>query len=102
MVLTDSRGLRKPLSEIRDLRDWMEVVDDLGELQHMRGAHWTLEIAGISELNYRRKPSAALLFDDIPDYPSGYRVLTGSMTSARRVGATLRLGTDLTDQDLVE
>ena len=54
---------RQTLQEMRDLRDWLRVIDDLGELQVVDGADWNLEIGGISELNYRRKPSAALLFD---------------------------------------
>jgi UbiD family decarboxylase len=90
------------LREMRDLRDWLRVMGELGELQVVNGADWNLEIGGISELNYRRKPGAALLFDNIKDYPSGYRVLTSSLTTARRVGITMRLGTDFNDQKLVE
>jgi 4-hydroxy-3-polyprenylbenzoate decarboxylase len=90
------------LQDIKDLRDWLRVIDQIGELQVVEGADWNLEIGGISELNYRRKPSAALLFDRIKDYPPGYRVLTGSLTASRRVGVAMRLGTDLTDQGLVE
>src|SRR5215216_1732848 len=93
---------RSSLEDIRDLRDWLRVIEDLGELQVVSGADWNLEIGGISELNYRRKPSAALLFDQIKDYPPGHRILTGSLTSARRVAATLRLGTDYTDLEIVE
>ncbi len=93
---------QRALQDMRDLRDWLRVIEQLGDLQVVRGAHWNLEIGGICELNYRRKPSAALLFDHIQDYPPGYRILTGSLTSARRVGVTLRLGTDYTDQRLVE
>jgi UbiD family decarboxylase len=93
---------RYTLQEIRDVRDWLRVMEQMAELQVVSGADWNLEIGGISELNYRRKPSAALLFDHIKGYPPGYRVLTGSLTSARRVGATLRWGTDFTDQGLVE
>ena len=93
---------RKSLQELRDLRDWLQLIEDLGELQIVSGADWNLELGAISELNYRRKPSAALLFDRIKDYPPGYRILTGSLTSARRVGVTLRLGTDYADRQLVE
>ena len=35
--------------------------------------------------------SAALLFDDIVGYPRGYRVLTGSVSNARRMAVTLGL-----------
>ncbi|MFI5268654.1 MAG: UbiD family decarboxylase domain-containing protein, partial [Chloroflexota bacterium] len=90
------------LAGIRDLRDWLAAVDEMGELQRVDGADWNLEIGGLSELNYRRKPAAAMLFDHIPGYPAGFRVLTGSLASAKRIGATLRLGTDFTDQRLVE
>src|SRR5436309_2441116 len=87
---------------MRDVREWLTAIDELGELQRVDGADWNLEIGGISELNYRRRPPAALLFDRIKDYPAGYRVLTGSVASARRIGATLRLGSQLTDRELVE
>ena len=55
-----------------------------------RGAHWDLEIGAISEINYRRKPSAALLFDDIVGYPRGYRVLTGSLEQRAPDGGDAR------------
>ena len=78
-----------------DLRDWIARIEELGELQHVSGAHWNLEIGTISEINYRRKPSAALLFDDIVGYPRGYRVLTGSLSNARRMAVTLGLDPNL-------
>ena len=74
-----------------DLRAWLARIEALGELQHVSGAHWDKEIGAISEINYRRRPSAALLFDDIVGYPSGYRVLTGSVSNARRMAVTLGL-----------
>src|SRR3954463_5277196 len=85
-----------------DLRTWIARADALGELQHVSGAHWNLEIGAISEINYRRKPSAALLFDDIPGYPRGYRVLTGSLSNARRMAYTLGLDPNLDTAGLVQ
>jgi UbiD family decarboxylase len=86
----------------RDMRTWLECVDALNELQRIDGAHWQLEIGAISELNYRRKPPAALLFDAITGYPRGYRVLTGSITNARRMALTLGLSPDLDTNGLVQ
>src|SRR6187431_2663369 len=88
---------RRPI----DVRDWIERVDALGELQRIAGAHWNLEIGAISEINYRRKPSAALLFDDVVGYPTGYRVLTGTLSNARRMALTLGLDPDLDTTGLV-
>ncbi|WP_249714445.1 UbiD family decarboxylase [Rhizomonospora bruguierae] len=90
------------LDQIHDLRSWLDVVRELGELRDVTGAHWNLEIGAASEVNYRLSNPAALLFDDIEGYPTGMRVLTGSMSNARRLGLTLRLGTDLDDHALVQ
>ena len=44
------------MSRPADLRAWIARIESLGELQHVSGAHWDLEIGTISEVNYRRKP----------------------------------------------
>ena len=85
-----------------DLRDWIARVERLGELQHVSGAHWNQEIGAISEINYRRKPSAALLFDDVVGYPRGYRVLTGTLSNSRRMALTLGLDPHLDTAGLVQ
>lgn len=89
-------------SEIVDLRNWLRVVEKLGELKDVRGAHWNLEIGSLSEANYRQSDSPALLFDEIPDYPKGFRVLTGASNSPRRLGVALRMGSEFTNASLVE
>lgn len=90
------------LNGIRDLRDWLEAIKAIDALQPVEGAHWDEEIGAISDLNYRRTKPAVMLFDAVPGYPRGFRVLTGSVSDARRTGITLRLGTDLNDATLVD
>lgn len=85
----------------QDLRDWLAFVEQLGELRHVRGAHWNLELGGITEVNNRQR-GPCLLFDDIADYPPGYRVVTGTTGSAARLAATLRFPTDLSTPELVQ
>jgi len=41
----------------------------------------------------------ALLFDEIPGYPKGFRVLTSASGTPNRLGLTLRMGTDYTNTD---
>jgi UbiD family decarboxylase len=89
------------LNGIHDLRDWLEAIGSINALQSVEGAHWDEEIGAISELNYRRTSPAAMLFDAVPGYPRGFRVLTGSVSDARRTAITLRLGSDLDDAGLV-
>ncbi|MBI4331163.1 MAG: UbiD family decarboxylase [Chloroflexi bacterium] len=73
---------------MQDLRTWLEQVDQLGELERVSGAHWKFEIGAVSALVSARKDHPALLFDDIPDYPAGYRVLACTLTTAGRVALT--------------
>ncbi len=87
--------------QIRDLRDWLELVDRLGELRVVEGAHWNRELGGITEINNRQR-GPALLFDRIQDFPPGTRIVTGTTGGARRLAATLRLGTDYDNLGLVQ
>ena len=48
-----------------DLRAWLDQVEKLGELKHVRGADWNLELGAISEMNVKKDLPPALLFDEI-------------------------------------
>ena len=85
-----------------DLRTWLERAAAAGELLPVEGAHWDLEIGALSQVNYRRPDPKALLFDPIKDYPPGLRVLTGTVSNPRLLGAALGLGWDRTDEDLLD
>ena len=65
--------------KLGDLRDWLDVVDDLGQLTVVDGAHWDLEIGAISEINYRRPQAVrgAAVRRYSRAIHRGYRVLTG-------------------------
>ena len=90
------------LYDVDDLSSWLALARDMGEVRDIEGASWDLEIGAASELNYKHPSPPALLFDNVDGYDPGRRVLTGSMANARRLGMTLRLGTSLTDRNLVE
>lgn len=91
----------QPQEPLLSLRTWIDRVAEIGELGHVKGADWNLELGAIAELSYRQPNVKALLFDEIVDYAPGQRVLTGSTASSRRLGHTLRLGDDLDDEGLV-
>src|SRR2546421_9192852 len=82
-----------PISPVAygDLRQWLQGVAELGELKTIRNVHWDREMGAMVEMSYRRRGSktAALLFDDAPGYPSGYRCLYGMMYSPRRFAYTI-------------
>lgn len=81
-----------------DLRDFLDKIDALDELERISGAHWRREMSAISELTSRgpRDPRPALLFDDIPDYPSG-RTLYATTNSLNRLAITVGMTPDYTD-----
>jgi UbiD family decarboxylase len=85
-----------------DLRRWLAVARELGELREVRGADWNLELGAISELNVKKDVPPALLFDEIPGYPKGFRVLTCSTSSPARLSSILRLPVQRSHQGLVE
>src|ERR1051326_9166984 len=84
-----------------DVRGFIDRVEDLGELRTVRGAHWDLEVGGITELAQHQINGPAVLFDDIPDYPSGSRVFINSMGSASRTALVLGLPTGLSMRELL-
>ncbi|MDQ0189058.1 UbiD family decarboxylase [Alicyclobacillus cycloheptanicus] len=73
-----------------DLRNWLADMEEEDGVQVVRGADWNLEIGAISELNVKKTGHKALLFDDIPGYPAGYRVLTCTTSSPSRLASLLR------------
>ncbi|MFH1125339.1 MAG: UbiD family decarboxylase, partial [Pseudomonadota bacterium] len=81
----------KRMVQYRDLREFLSLVESMGELKKISHVHWDREMGAITEIIYREKPSdsPALLFDKIPGYPDGYRCLYGMLASARRFGLTL-------------
>ena len=84
------------------LRDWLAKVDEMGELKRLEGADWNLEIGTISGLNIRKENGPALLFDNIKGYPKGFRVLTCSTHTRRRLEFTFNLPESASTMNLVE
>src|SRR4029077_11086026 len=76
----------------KDLREFIEAVEQLGALRRVDGANPQFEIGAITEVAAGRPGGPALLFDDIKGFPRGFRILTNAVTSAPR--AALALGLD--------
>ena len=85
-----------------DLRGWLQEIERMGLLQVARGAHWDLEIGTIAELVSRQKNRPAVLFDEIPDYPAGYRVLVNAVGANDRMAFTWGLPMGLPLKELKE
>src|ERR1041384_2800444 len=77
--------------EYQDLRDWIQIAEEMGELKTLKGCDWNLEIGAITELVAHKEDGPAVLFEDIKGYPAGYRVLSNSLSSRKRLALNLGL-----------
>ncbi len=77
-----------------DLREFIAVAEQRGELARVDGAHWDKEIGAVTEVLYRQKveKSPMLLFDGIPGYAKGYRCTYGMFGSPFRLATVLGEG----------
>ena len=87
--------------EYRDLREWISKAEGLEEVKTLKKCDWNLEIGAITELVARREDGPAVLFDEIKDYPKGYRVLSNSLSSRKRLALTLDMPAGETKMDFV-
>jgi 4-hydroxy-3-polyprenylbenzoate decarboxylase len=87
-----------------DLREFLDRAGEIGEVRRIPGANWDLEMAGISEMFGAERPDnpPALLFDDIPGYASGFRVVWGAGNSPRRFALTYGFPDPERSMDLVQ
>ena len=86
---------------VEDLREWIDRIDEMGELTRVEGADPHLELGGLVDLYQWDMENPALLFDKIKGFPTGYRLLANVLTSMRRVCLSLDLPVDLTRKQVV-
>src|ERR1700738_4130060 len=85
----------------KDLRDWIGAVQAAGELKTIKGAEPKEEIGGIVDLYQRRMGNPAVMFDEIPGFAKGHRVLANILTSVPRINIALGLPTNGSEIDLI-
>src|SRR5574340_27935 len=76
---------------VNDLREWIEKAEGLGKLVRISGAHWEKEIGALAELYWLKKKNdtPVLLFDEIPGFKKGYRVLFHELITPWEVALTM-------------
>lgn len=113
-----SPGLAKELGkgapgtrfEYEDLRGWLALAEKLGEVRHVKGASWQEDIGMAAELVQHSDTAPCVVFDDIPGFPKGHRVLTNFFAGRRKnmtrgfplEWSKLELSQGLLDRDLRE
>ena len=88
--------------DYNDLRDWIERADEMGELRTVTGASWEQDIGEVSEMLIHTLGSPTVLFDEIPGYPAGQRLLVNGNATRSRLALTLGLPTDIERRPLMD
>jgi 4-hydroxy-3-polyprenylbenzoate decarboxylase len=86
----------------QDMRDWLEMVDAIGELKVLEGVDWEENIGRIAEMLVHTDGAPAVLFDKIPGYPAGYRILVNAQGERGRLAVSLGLPVDIGAFELME
>jgi 4-hydroxy-3-polyprenylbenzoate decarboxylase len=76
----------------QDLREFIGQIERASRLRRISGADPNLEIGGITEVAAGLPERPALLFDRIPGFAPGFRILTNALSAPER--AALALGLD--------
>jgi len=86
----------------KDLRDFILRAEEAGELLHAKGVHWDLEMGALAQaLSHKRSEARAVLIDEVPGYPKGYRVFDGGTNSSRRLALALGFAEPHSAMDVV-
>ena len=85
---------------MEDLRSWLSEIDGMGKLKVVDGADPHLELGILAEVNCKRR-GPVMLFDNIKGHAKGFRIITGAILDAQRLGLTLGYSDIRTDQELV-
>ena len=91
----------KQVLSFEDLRQYLQLVEKMGELKIVDGADWNLEVGAITEIAAGKREPPAILFDNIKGYPKGFKILTNCGMTQSRTSIILGVDQDLRGLDLL-
>src|SRR5713226_2166848 len=94
-----SDGEIQPQWRYGDLREWMREAESLGELRTVLGASWQEEIGLAADVVVPSDNGPAVVFDEVPGCPKGFRLIFNVFAGKRR-NMTLGFPDHLTKQQL--
>lgn len=73
----------------KDLREFIDRVESVGDLKRIDGADWNLEIGAITEVAASSPSCPMVLFDKIKGYRPGFRIVSNLLHTERRLALAL-------------
>jgi UbiD family decarboxylase len=86
----------------RDTREWLARAAAMGELRVLSGVDAERGIGQITEMLHHDEDAPAVLFDDIPGYPTGHRMLVNTLTRRNRLAMTIGLDENISAAGIVD
>jgi UbiD family decarboxylase len=86
----------------QDLRDWIRGIDATGQLKTIKGAEPKEEIGAFVDIYQRKMGNPALLFDEVPGFPKGHRIIANILTSVPRINVALGLPAAASEMELIQ
>ena len=74
-----------------DLRDWLAKVEAAGNLRKIGDVDWNLEVTCFADPKVSGDHTSVFLFDNIKDYPSGYRLAVARLSTPKETALTLNI-----------
>lgn len=73
------------------VRAWLRRINEIGQLKVVTGVDWQESIGRVTEMLHHTDDSPAVIFDEIPGFESGNRILVNSLATRPRLAITLGL-----------
>ncbi|MCH8848005.1 MAG: UbiD family decarboxylase [Chloroflexi bacterium] len=86
---------------VNDLRQWIERIDEMGQLSRVSGADPLHEIGGLVDMYQQDMEKPALLFDRIKGLDPSFKLLANVFTSLPRISLSLDLPVDSSRREIV-
>src|SRR5437870_2226438 len=86
----------------KDLRNWISGIEAAGELKVIKGAEPKEEIGAFVDIYQRHMGNPAIMFDDVPGFPKGHRVIANILTSVPRINVALGLPPEGSEMELIQ
>jgi UbiD family decarboxylase len=100
-LLLLSKDKEENMTIYKDLREWMDQAEKIGELKTVDGADLHLEVGTMVQIDGKNE-GPALLFSKLKGHSDTFRVLTNSMANIRSFNLTFGLPIENTIQQSVE
>src|SRR5207249_1115133 len=86
------------MSDVTDMREYINTLEEMGELRRFEGADLNLEVGALTE-RAAEKEGPALLFSKFKNYPAGFRVISNVFRTCRRTGPAMGIDPALNGVD---